>query len=443
MPKTSYFLPVFVWIFVLEYVLFFVGSNKLDIFIKVVSLVLLVVLCRPQSTSMRQDEKVLALLFAAWLVYPLFPAILQGDRQGCIQWAKLVVMSSIMIVLMAANRDAGGILRSTILQGYKWLGLGFAIQALGGVVVVYLGLVRGDWTNLVRRPAVPMLDLGVWGYGNAIQYPIEGVAYLRPQGWFLEPSLLAAFLIPSFVFFLGAYLESRRVLEAVGCLVTGGALLCTLSLAGVFGLVLVLLFAFLAPILYRRFRGNLFREVLVPTVISVLFILITKGVLVGLNSFRNAINSSSPLLEVGGRLLGRDVSGPSGNLIREYSVLNSYMDVLAAHPFGIGLGHTSGTWSLQTANAAIFWLMTSGVGFVFPVLFFAYLYFKICSPQFKRERLSDRLPAACVLGIAAHNLSYGNWVSPSLLILIVLVMLLHRVQSCETGGVAPGQNACS
>jgi hypothetical protein len=90
-------------------------------------------------------------------------------------------------------------------------------------------------------------------------------------------------------------------------------------------------------------------------------------------------------------------------------------------PLGIGLGHTLGTHELQTSNAFFFWVMSSGLGVIFMLSFFLYGFLRYCSPLLQSNSVKERAIGAAMLGVAMHNLSYGNWVAPSFLILLSAV----------------------
>ena len=97
-----------------------------------------------------------------------------------------------------------------------------------------------------------IVDFGVWGFGGAIQSPFLDFKILRPQGWFLEPSKLASFLLlPAFVS-IGRYRVSRKKIYFLSAFLIFMAILLTLSLAGYFAVVCTVLLLSYSKYSYRK-----------------------------------------------------------------------------------------------------------------------------------------------------------------------------------------------
>jgi hypothetical protein len=424
------FLFMALWVFVLEYSLLVVSSPFLDVSLKLCGFLGVILMVRPRLINLQGATKISAILFSLWLVYPLVPGLLEGPKLGTLQWLKFLVMGSIFLVLMAAESSRQPLVLRAITRGYMVLGVIFAVQAIGGFIAMLFEIVTPSTVQIARRPMVLMANIGVFGWANALQFPVEGIQLLRPQGWFFEPSLLAAFLIPAVCFLWAEYQSGRSKAIYLALIVVAIAMFLTLSLAGWFGL----LYAFMFLLWFRRVSAYLLRftiltkqwcvSLIALVVLSLLFLMLAKGYMLSSNLLRQyALNSTTlgGFGEVIGRSFGRDEFGPSGNLVREHYAIKEYLMLFLHKPLGIGLGHTLGTHELQTSNAFFFWVMSSGLGVIFMLSFFLYGFLRYCSPLLQSNSVKERAIGAAMLGVAMHNLSYGNWVAPSFLILLSAV----------------------
>lgn len=427
--KVSAWIFIFaVWTFVLEYALYVVSDFLLDKLIKISAFVCIVFFVRIKRNGMTRSEGILLSLFSLLFLSALIPSLLMGDFVGVAQWVKLALMSSILPILLFCRnvlREKEGLLLST----YITTGVVFSIQAAVAFFAVYWGVF--DTSNTVeieRYYNMPEVTFGFWGYGNAIQTPLEGTQVLRSQGWFLEPSLLASFLLlPAFVS-VGLFWKSRKKIYLFSSFITFFALFTTMSLAGYIAVVAGVLFLFLAKPFYRLLRKISFLKYSYPILILVVFYMVASF-MVYLGQLANVAYTESRGDERGviTTLLRRDPDGPSGNLLREGYKLDNYISLIESNPLGVGFSFTNDTNEIGTGNGVIFWAVSGGIPAILLVAaFFLHIFFAFCNPLLLSENVILRCLAASFLGHAIHNLSYGNWLAPFFLVHLALVVMCAR-----------------
>lgn len=427
-----------VWIFALEFALYVVGDVLLDKLIKISAFVCMLLFLRFRRNGMKRSEKILIILFYLLLLSALVPSLLTGDLIGVSQWLKLTFMSMILPILILSCHTPQK-KEDLLVSVYIMIALIFSIQAIAAFSAVLLEWV--DTSTIVeveRRPDSPAVSLGILGFGNAILSPLDDLRFLRPQGWFLEPSLFASFLLlPAFVS-IGRFLQNRKkVFLFVGAVIFL-AFLLTVSLAGYISAVAGMLFFLLSKPFYRWLRKFFLVKYSYPVLIlGVLFI--CANLLIGLGHLANEVKDNT--LTEGQTFLvtlyKRDQSGPSGNLLREKDQVDMYISTVASNPLGVGFAITASENDKQSANAFFFWAVSGGIpAIVLITVFFAHIFFSFCHPLLISENVISRCLAASFIGHAIHNLSYGNWLAPYFLIHLALVVVYAKKlqgQSSEYG----------
>lgn len=417
-----------VWIFTLEYAIYVVTDDLSDKLIKVCAFVFVILFARYRRKSMTRLEKVLILLFYLLFLFALVPSLLAGDWIGVGQWLKLVFMSMILPILIFCYhllREREGLLVST----YITVAVIFSIQAAVAFFGVYWGVF--DKSNIVeigRYSNMPEVSFGLWGYGNAIQTPIAGVTVLRSQGWFLEPSLFASFLLlPAFVS-AGRFWQYRKKIYLFSAIIIFFALLTTVSLAGYIAVIAGVIFLFLSKPFYHWLRKIALIKYSYPILIFGIF-LMGASFLLYLGHSANEVDTNDVTDEqaVIAKMYRRDPDGPSGNLMREGYKLDEYISLIASNPLGIGFSTTASSNEIQSGNALIFWAVSGGVpAIVLITVFFVHIFFAFCHPLLISGNAISRCLAASFIGHAIHNLSYGNWLAPYFLIHLALVVMYAK-----------------
>lgn len=423
-----WFFTFAVWIFTLEYALYVVTDDLLDKLIKVCAFVCIVFFARYRRNSMTRSEGVLILLFCLLFLSTLIPSLLTGDWVGVGQWLKLVFMSMLLPILILCYhllREREGLLVST----YITVAVIFSIQAAVAFFGVYWGVF--DKSNIVeigRYADMPEVSFGLWGYGNAIQNPVGDVMILRSQGWFLEPSLLASFLLlPAFVS-AGRFWQYRTKIYLFSAIIIFFVLLTTVSLAGYIAVTVGGIFLFFSKPFYHWLRKISFIKY------TYLILILGGGVIVASSmvyaghlaneAYSNAQSDERGVITT---IIRRDPEGKSGNLMREGYKLEEYINAITSDPLGIGFSSTASSNEIQSANALIFWAVSGGIpAIVLITTFFAHIFFAFCHPLLIAGNVISRCLAASFIGHAIHNLSYGNWLAPYFLIHLALVVIYAR-----------------
>lgn len=429
------FFSLAAWTFALEFATYLVGNVFFDKLIKIGAFVCMVVFLRYRRNAMTASEKILIILFSLLFLFALIPSLLIGDLIGVSQWFKFVFMWMIFPILILSYhmlQKRVGLLVSL----HIGVAVFFSIQAIVAFFAVYWGVL--DLSTIVdidRRPGQPEVSLGILGFGNAILNPVAEIRVLRPQGWFLEPSLLASFLLlPAFVS-AGRYWKCGKKFYLFSAVIIFVALMLTLSLAGYLGVVVGVIFFSLSKPVYRRIRKLTFFKYSYPILILGIFY-ICASFIMHLGHLANQINANELADEQGllAKVYARDPNGPSGNLLREADKFETYISLIASKPLGIGLAHTLSSDEDESANAFIFWAMSGGIMAVVLIpVFFGYIFFAFCHPLLISEDVIFRCLAASFIGHAIHNLSYGNWMAPYFLIhLALVVMCARQLKDCSS-----------
>jgi O-antigen ligase len=269
-----------------------------------------------------------------------------------------------------------------------------------------------------------IVNFGVWGFGNAIQSPFLDFKILRPQGWFLEPSKLASFLLlPAFVS-IGRYRVSRKKIYFLSAFLIFMSILLTLSLAGYFAVVCTVLLLSYSKYFYR----NLKKIPVIKYSYVIPIFLIFFGIAYSLLNLTYILNdvdkdSVSENQAVVAELMARDKDGPSGNLVREVYKSDNYINLLKDSPMGVGFGESKSS-ELRSGNAFLFWFSAGGIPALLAIIIlFGYIFLIFCHPLLMSENAVFNALGASFIGHSIQNLSYGNWIEPYFLIHLAIVVM--------------------
>lgn len=467
----SWLFIIALWAFVLEYATYLVRSNVADKSIKLGALVLLAILVARRTTTLTFQERRALYLLSGFVLSALVPSIYHLDYLGVWQWMKIAFMGMILPIMLL-RIDADGQHLKRVVITYVAIGVLFSSQAIAASIAIFGNYQSvSDVLEIGRRPGQVANSLGILGYANAIQNPIECVQILRAQGWFVEPSILAAFLIfPLFISFGYFRLSGSRAALLIFVVIALG-LFFTFSLAGYIAVVGGIAFLSLSRSLYLKTAqlGRGFSRIY-PLIITAVAIgaaagLVTTGQFLYLTNLelissatKASANGSGPcnngpsvskmdaFLIASTKMFARDPRGPSGNLNREFYKFKpnaedlsavsetassvkfvGYSTLLMENPFGIGLAHTSGTNEETSGNGLIFWLVSGGVlALVFLIGFFFYVFWTYCHPLLISNDQLARCVAASFIAHAIHNLSYGFWLAPFFLLHLYILVASTR-----------------
>ncbi len=429
LKQSAYGLILAAWAFALEYSLYLVGDDFSDKLIKLGTAFVMLVYFRYRRDADGREKVVVALLYFL-LLTTLPPSMTAGDFAiGVSQWTKIALMTTVFPMLLVNERMTRRS-ASLLLALYVWFGILFSIQA----VLAFCGVLWGviDTSTVVeigRRPDVPETTMGLLGFANAIRSPTEYTRWLRPQGWFLEPSLLGAFLLLPVFVSLGRLFQYRKGRYLLASAILVAAMLLTASFAAYLGFVAGMFFLLLSKPLYngmsrmiRVFRFSYPIVILGGVLALAIFLMALSN---GLSEMTlTDVDEGQAVLT---HIYARDPSGDSGNLLREVATMDLYASTFLSNPFGIGFAQTAGESDINAANGLLFWAVAGGFpALVMLVVFFCYVFYSFCHPLLISGSVVNRCIAASFIGHAMHNLSYGNWIAPYFLIHLVIVCIAAR-----------------
>ncbi len=423
-----------VFVFSLEYTLFVVTGTLMDRIIKLSAFACLMLFVGNPRNRINSAERGLLLIYCMLFASALLPSILNGDLMGVAGGSKLFFMSLILPILIICYRTLHRC-DEFLISIYIAIGVFFSVQAIVAFIGVYWGIF--DKSNIIeieRYTNMSEVSFGIWGFGNAIESPIGNYKILRPQGWFLEPSLLASFLLlPAYVS-AGRYWVYREKKYIFSSLVIFLTILLTLSLAGYLAVVAAALLIFFTKPFYSLLKKVQFLKYYYPIPIFLIFFG-TASSLLYLGHLANKVNVNGLSEEqvLVAKLYRRDPDGASGNLIREGYKLDNYINLITTTPLGIGFNSVSASAELRSGNALIFWLVAGGIPAVIIIIsMFSYIFIVFCHPLLISENAVYRTLAASFIGHAIHNLSYGTWIAPYFLIHLALVVMSTTKANANT-----------
>ena len=429
---TTRFFVLLVFIFSLEYATYLVTSSLLDYIIKLSSFAFLMLFVVNPRNHINKTEGGLLLIYCMLFTSALFPLILNESFSGVIISAKLFLMSLILPILILCYRALQRC-DDFLISVYIVIGVLFSVQAIVAFIGVYWGVF--DKSNIIeieRYSNMGEVSFGIWGFGNAIQSPIEGYKILRPQGWFLEPSILASFLLlPAYVS-AGRYWVYRKKKYIFASLTIFLTIFLTLSLAGYLGVVVAALLLLFAKPFYNRLKRFQLLRYFYPIPIFFLFFGFAFSLLhIGHLANEVDVSNASEGQALVAQLYERNPDGPSGNLIREVYKLDNYVNLIATTPLGAGFGAVYSS-EFRSGNALLFWLVAGGIpAVIIIIIMFFYIFSVFCHPLLMSENAVYRALAASFVGHAIHNLSYGTWIAPYFLIHLALLVMSTRKVTME------------
>jgi len=416
-----------VFMFSLEYSIYLVSSISLDALIKISSLAFLFVFALKSTNRINRVEVILLLCYLLLFFSAALPTVMNVDITGGLILIKYFYMFMVLPILLVSYRgisNCGEFLISTFIL----IGVLFSMQAILASLGVFLGLLdKSDVIYLQRYGGMDTVTFGILGFGNAIQSPFLDFQILRPQGWFLEPSKLASFLLlPAFVS-IGRYQVYRKSRYILSSFLIFIGIFLTFSLAGYFAVICATLILIFSKFFYRKLKRIpiLKFSYLIPIFLA--FFVFAYSLLnlayIASDIDKDSLTESQAVIT---GLLERDRGGPSGNLVREIHKSDNYIAVLMDSPLGVGFGEATSD-ELRSGNAFLFWFSAGGIMAVLAIIFmFTYIFLVFCHPLLISGDAVFQSLAASFIGHAIQNLSYGNWIEPYFLLHLALVVMSAR-----------------
>lgn len=430
---------LFTWllaVIILEYATYLVRSNVSDKSIKIAALSIL--LCAFPYRHVPHSFRVTILLYMSLLAASVLPSMFTFDVVGLAQATKLalqfVVLPAILFRLSGEQAPPLKLVRLPII----WAVL-FAMQATVLFVLVFGNLEPAPSIVRVERlDNMPEMDFGLLGYGNT--YTVYETHYrsIRPQGWFLEPSNLAGFLVyPAFVSW-GIYRNRRKLHYLFASLICFAGIALAFSLAGymaVLGAVLSLVI--LRPAKGRSSRTTFARRYIGPIILGALFLLIANALLKRLYQI--------PQIAGGPRILGLLSRNPATDkLFRTYWRFSTVVAILSRNPFGVGLAHTAFQSETTSANPLMFWAASGGIlAIIILVCLYWQLFYRYALPCYISRNPIAQSIAAAFVAATIQGFSYGTWISPSYLFAVAMLMLYGHHMTVAPFDVARGVTEAS
>jgi hypothetical protein len=407
---------------ILQYSIYLIHNNTLDKSIKAASLILLLLSIK-KLKLLKEHMKILFKYFALF-GSALLGALAALDMIGIIQLGKIVFMFLVFPVIILAfstKKNLPGILLKMPLL---W-GVIFSIQSIILWLIIFFAIpVKSERIELGSQNNMKETSFGLLGYANALEtYSESKYNILRPQGWFLEPSLLASFLIyPVFVSF-GYYKSNnkkRYLLISLICLI---CMVLTFSLAGFFAVLSAIVFlVFIRPVSIRKENNKItIKKLAYPLIAAIGFVILAQ---IFMSYLQKMYDPSTYSATAYTKLLARDPQGPTGSLFRETYKLPIYIDTIKNNFFGIGLGHTAQENDKTSANALFYWLISGGVpAIIILCMLYFILFFSYCIPLMQSRQILYRFIGAAFVGMTVHGLGYGNWMNPYYLYVVAVMIL--------------------
>jgi hypothetical protein len=403
-------------VYILEYATFLIRSNTAD---KIIKLVLAVVLIagfkyRSIDRNMRKTLWLYAALFAA----AALASTLQFDVIGYVQLFKIILQFFVFPAIIF--RFAAIPVPGRLLSWQIPLAVLFSVQAVITVGLVYSGIELPQTTVYIGRLSdLREVDLGLLGYGNTYTHFGTGLATIRAQSWFLEPSLLASFLLYPIFMSWAFYRASGKLRYLLAMFICIGGLLATFSLAGyIAAAAAVASIALIRPVKTRGFKSAFLRFA-GPVLIVVAFLFMARYLLNKTFQIREERDADT----FSAKVIGRERDNPVQRLMRSDWQVEQSIALVKQNPFGVGLSNTLGE-EQNSANALIHWLFAAGIpGLIILALLYWHLVYVYVMPCLLSRSPIARAAAASFIAVTVQGLSYGTWSNAAYMYVVAVLVL--------------------
>lgn len=428
-----------VWIYVIEATTFYIRSNFIDNIFQlccIVAMIFLLIISIAGRT-LRFTFDNFFLLYIFLLVTGWIPDLLSGnDTVG------FTIMGSYALPLF---------MYLYIKNKYYWpktVGISlFKIPVIYGVIISIFGIMQEAGSLLGLPFNIWLEDIGKTGNSNVTMcslfgFPLgqysswgnfAGRTLLRIQGFYIEPSKMAMFLMIPIFFSWGLYKKTHKKFYRLALLLCVVCFVLTMSRAGIVSIVAALVVKYFyvkkhgdmtntAP---RKTTANDLRKLIgIPfgIVIAAVFVLL---LMVQLSRYFPELK----FLYVG----ITDLTTGKANLIRAETVdTSTILDGLLSRPWGFGFSnnlHGSVTSVLDTnlANAFILWLVTGGfLGGGIAIAIILNILLQFCIPCLKSNDSIKNGVGLAFIGLTMHSLSYGTWMTPEFMLVVSIMSVISN-----------------
>lgn len=431
------FVALFAWGYVIEATTFYVKSNTMDHTFKIFSVFLMLFMLIKSGRWRNLRINYVCILYMLLLFCGIFPDFFSGYfSTGFTVMASYVIQ--LFLFLFVYNRFYN------IDEISKWL---FTIPVIYGVIISTMGILQ-EISSVIGLPITVWVEkiestgdtdvalcslfgipLGVYAtWGSLI-----GTDLLRIQGFYIEPSKMAMFLIISIFFAWGLYRQTMNSMYRYALWICIGCFILTMSRAG--------FVAIIASLIVKKFyyKSNAEKkDFTVPktTIIDLLKLIsiATVIVIVAVIVLILMVELSKSYPELNFLYEGiTNVSSGRANLIREETVDTALIfEGLLNQPYGFGFannlhGSVSSVLDTNLANAFFFWLVTAGLlgaAIAVFIILFAMIYYAI--PCVKSKEPIKVAVGLSFFGLMIHSLSYGSWMTSEFLMIMAIMLVIYN-----------------
>ena len=426
---------LFVWIYVIEATTFYIKSNFIDNVFQLGAILMMCFLLVASGRASRLRVNNEFLLYLLLLLLGLVPDLLSGNFLT--GFTVMVSYALPLLMYLYVNNRFDKICKIDI-----WV---FSVPVVYGVIISILGIIQ-ESANLMGFPisisveniyktgnskvamcslfGIPLGQYSSWGN-------IAGRTLLRIQGFYIEPSKMAMFLMIPIFFSWGLYKQTKQRKFKYALILCSICFVLTMSRAGIVSLVAVLV--------VKHFYNNKLRNGAIMQRTTANDIIKLFGIAFGI-----ALAAVSVLLLMvqlskffpGLEFLHvgiTDLSSGKLNLIRQETVdTSTIVNGLISQPYGFGFAnnlHGSSTSVLDTnlANAFVLWLVTGGfIGAVVAVVIILSALVHYVIPCIKSNEPIKTGVGLAFFGLMIHSLSYGTWMTPEFLLVMALISVLYN-----------------
>lgn len=428
---------LFVWIYVIEATTFYIKSNFIDNAFQLGAILVMCFLLVASGRASRLRISNEFLLYLLLLLLGLIPDLLSGYFS-----TGLVVMVSYALPLFMYFYVFNRFHEMDRIN--KWM---FTVPVVYGTIVSTSGIIQeaaslmglpiSIWLENIDKTGnsnvsmcslfgIPLGEYSSWGN-------IAGRTLLRIQGFYIEPSKMAMFLMIPIFFAWGLYKETKQRKYKYALILCSVCFALTMSRAGIVSIVAALV----VKHFYNK-RYNKKNDVDMPKttkndllkLFGIAFGIPLAAVMVLLLMVQlSNIFPGLEFLHVG----ITDLSSGKVNLIRKETVdISTIVNGLISQPYGFGFannlhGSSSSVLDTNLANAFILWLVTGGFfGAVVAIVIMLLTLIHYVIPCIKSNEPLKTGVGLAFFGLMIHSLSYGTWMTPEFLLVMAIMSVLYN-----------------
>lgn len=416
---------LFAWVFVIESTTFYIKSNTADNIFQLFCCLVMVLLFLAKAVRKTVYIDPVLICYLLLTAVTVMPDIAAASLAG-IKTLFSFLMPLVLFLFLTDYYHGKETVSHKI----------FLIPLVYGLFVIMQGLIL-EMLNLMGFPLkLHMMFVEKTGnYVNFAPFGLGGTAawgrafgrdLLRIQGYYIEPSKAAAFLLIPVFLSWGFYRKYKKkrylLLMCLGVI----CLILTMSRAGMVAAVgAAVLGCIIRPAKREkkaeRQAGSITVKDLKKLFAAALLFVIAAVLLIRFMVFLSGFFPSLTFLYVG----ITDESGRA-NLIRSETVDSRYLfRKLTERPWGYGFtGADSRSGLLETnlANAWILWLMAGGIlGGIIALMVIVTAMFYYAVPALRSRDSVKRALGMLFAALTLHSLSYGTWMTADYLMILALL----------------------